>query len=74
MKIISTTNVHRDEQKELDDYLEENSWSKDDLTKDEVVGLSQIISWVIGSRKGDEISDLSYLDLINLKNKLNKQS
>lgn len=33
-------------------------------------GVLQIIQHVINSRKGDSISDLSYTQLINLKNKL----
>ena len=71
MKIVSTQNVHKDEQKELDDYLNDNHWLSSEITADEAKGLKQIINHVINSRQGDEISDLSYLELIKLKSKIN---
>jgi len=68
--LISTENVHRDEQKEIKNYLEQNCWKADELSSTELVGLQSLINYVINQRINDQASNLSYLELINLKNKL----
>lgn len=68
--VVSTTNVHKDEHKTLKEYLEENYWSYKYLTPDEIKGLLTMINYLISQRINDKASDLSYTDLLNLKNKL----
>ena len=69
--IIDTTNVHKDEVKGLTNQLENECWKHDTLTKDELIGLRQLINYVIEKRVNDKATDLSYTELLNLKNKLN---
>lgn len=68
--IIDTTNVHRDEVENLVNILEYDYWECEKLTKDEIVGLIQLINYVIEKRVNDKATDLSYTELLNLKNKL----
>jgi hypothetical protein len=70
--IVNLTNVHRDEQAILKDHLEDNSWQVEQLTKDEENALISLINHAINKRIGEQASGLSYLELINLKNKLSK--
>lgn len=43
-----------------------------ELDKNQKSGLIQLISYVIGKRVNDEATDLSYTELLNLKNELQK--
>ena len=71
MKIlISTENVHRDEINELKEYLGNNYWSSTELTQSELSGIVQMITYCIGQRINDSASDLSYMELLELRNKL----
>jgi hypothetical protein len=70
--IVNLNNVHRDEQAILTDHLEDNCWQVEQLTQDEQNGLISIINYVIDKRVGNNASSLSYLELLNLKNKLSK--
>jgi hypothetical protein len=69
--IIDTTNVHRDEVEALTNQLDAECWKFDTLTKDEIKGVSQLIDYVISHRVNNRASELSYLELLNLRNKLN---
>jgi len=69
--LVSTVNVHRDEKKSLLEDLERECWKVNELSKDELVGLRQLINYAINNRIIDKATDLSYTELINLKNKLN---
>lgn len=40
------------------------------LTNDELNGLKSLIDYVISKRVNDDASSLSYMELLNLKNKL----
>lgn len=68
--IVSTRNVHKDEQRELKQYLEDNFWSYKILTQDELNSLISLVNYLISKRIDDEPNNLSYLDLLNLKDKL----
>jgi hypothetical protein len=70
--IVNLNNVHRDEQAILKDHLDDNCWQVEELTQDEQNGLISILQYVIDARVGDNASKLSYLELLNLKNKLSK--
>ena len=70
--IICTDNVHRDEVAELKQSLENGCWANDELTTDEIKGLTSIINYVINIRIVNNASDLSYLELLNLKNKIQR--
>lgn len=70
--IICTNNVHRDEVDELKQSLENGCWANDELTTDEIKGLTSIINYVINIRIVNNASDLSYLELLNLKNKIQR--
>lgn len=70
--IVNLNNVHRDEQAILRDHLEDNCWQVEELTQDEQNGLISILNYVIDARVNDNASKLSYLELLNLKNKLSK--
>lgn len=67
--LINTENVHRDEIDKLRERLDDDCWQNDILSKDEV---NQLI-WLINNATGNKMNlDLSYLELINLKNKLQR--
>jgi hypothetical protein len=67
--IVNLENVHCDEQTQLREHLENECWDNDVLSKDEV---NQLI-WLINNATANRMNlDLSYLELINLKNKLQK--
>lgn len=67
--LINTENVHRDEIDKLRERLDDDCWQNDILSKDEV---NQLI-WLINNATGNRMNlDLSYLELINLKNKLQR--
>ena len=68
--IVFTENVHRDEKEELKNYLENNSWKSTDINPDELNAIISMINFVIGKRIGEQASGLSYLELLNLKNKI----
>lgn len=70
--LVNTNNVHRDEVKNLKERLENDSWQTESLTNDEIKGLLSITSFITNQRVGDKASELSYTDLINLRNKLYK--
>lgn len=70
--IVNLNNVHRDEQAILKDHLDDNHWQVEELTQDEQNGLISILHYIIYARVGDNASNLSYLELLNLKNKLSK--
>jgi hypothetical protein len=70
--IVNLTNVHRDEQAILTDHLEDNHWQVEQLTQDDHNALISLINYAINKRIGERASGLSYLELINLKNKLSK--
>lgn len=70
--IINLENVHRDEQAILKEHLADNHWQVEELTKDEQNGLISLINYATAKRIGDNASGLSYLELITLKNKLQK--
>ena len=70
--IVNLTNVHRDEQAILTDHLEDNHWQVEQLTQDDQNALISLINYAINKRIGERASGLSYLELINLKNKLSK--
>lgn len=67
--LVNFENVHIDEQTELRERLDDDCWQNDILSKDEV---NQLI-WLINNATGNRMNlDLSYLELINLKNKLQR--
>lgn len=67
--LVNFENVHRDEIDELRERLDDDCWQNDILSKDEV---NQLI-WLINNATGNRMKlDLSYLELINLKNKLQR--
>lgn len=67
--LVNIENVHRDEINELREHLENDCWENDVLSKNEV---NQLI-WLINNATANRMNlDLSYLDLINLKNKLQR--
>jgi hypothetical protein len=67
--LVNFENVHRDEIDELRERLDDDCWQNDILSKDEV---NQLI-WLINNATGNRMNlDLSYLELINLKNKLQR--
>lgn len=67
--LINIENVHRDEIDELRERLDDDCWQNDILSKDEV---NQLI-WLINNATENRMNlDLSYLELINLKNKLQR--
>ena len=70
--IINLENVHREEQAILKDHLADNNWQVEQLTKDEQNALISLINHATAKRIGEQASGLSYLELINLKNKLSK--
>ena len=70
--IVNLTNVHRDEQAILTDHLADNHWQVEQLTQDDQNALISLINYAINKRIGERASGLSYLELINLKNKLSK--
>lgn len=58
-----------------DDTIENMLLSRnpqEELTSQETTGLIAMINFAISHRITDKVSDLSYLELINLKNKLQK--
>jgi hypothetical protein len=69
--LVNTNNVHRDETHSLKEQLKTEQWQIETLTNDEIIGLRSIVSYIINNRIGDKASELSYTDLLNLKNKLN---
>ena len=71
--LVNTNNVHRNEIDSLTKRLSNDCWDFNTLTHDEVRGLRSIINHVINTRVGDKASELSYTDLLNLKNKLIKK-
>ena len=70
--LVNLTNVHRDEQAILKDHLEDNSWQVEELTQDDLHALISLVNHSINNRTNEVASGLSYLELLNLKNKLNK--
>lgn len=67
--LINIENVHLDEIDELRERLDDDCWQNDILSKDEV---NQLI-WLINNATANRMNlDLSYLELINLKNKLQR--
>jgi hypothetical protein len=70
--LVNLTNVHRDEQAILKDHLEDNSWQVEELTQDDINALISLVNHSINNRTNEVASGLSYLELLNLKNKLNK--
>jgi hypothetical protein len=70
--LVNLTNVHRDEQAILKDHLEDNSWQVEELTQDDLNALISLVNHSINNRTNEVASGLSYLELLNLKNKLNK--
>ena len=70
--LVNLTNVHRDEQAILKDHLEDNSWQVEELTQDDLNALISLVNYSINNRTNEVASGLSYLELLNLKNKLNK--
>lgn len=70
MIIVSTTNVHRDEIKELQDFLEFNSWKHTALSADEIIAIQSMINYCIAERVNETASGISYTELLNLKNKI----
>lgn len=71
MKIlISTSGTHRDELGELKEYLSENSWSSKELTQEEITGVTQMINYCINKRINNKATDLSYMKLLEVINKL----
>jgi hypothetical protein len=70
--LVNLTNVHRDEQSILKDHLEDNSWQVEELTQDDLNALISLVNHSINNRTNEVASGLSYLELLNLKNKLNK--
>ena len=63
--LINLENVHIDEITELRENLENDCWQNDTLSKNEV---NQLI-WLINNATENRMNlDLSYLELINLKN------
>jgi hypothetical protein len=70
--LVNLTNVHRDEQAILKDHLEDNSWQVEELTQDDLNALISLVNHSINNRTNEVASGLSYTELLNLKNKLNK--
>jgi hypothetical protein len=70
--LVNLTNVHRDEQAILKDHLEDNSWQVEELTQDDLNALISLVNHSINNRTNEVASGLSYMELLNLKNKLNK--
>lgn len=70
--LVFTENTHRDEQAELKKYLDDNCWKSKTITNDEINGILSIINYVINKRVNNNASDLSYTELLNLKNKLRR--
>jgi hypothetical protein len=70
--LVNLTNVHRDEQAILKDHLEDNSWQVEQLTQDDINALISLVNHSINNRTNEVASGLSYTELLNLKNKLNK--
>jgi len=70
--LVNLTNVHRDEQAILRDHLEDNSWQVEELTQDDLNALISLVNHSINNRTNEVASGLSYLELLNLKNKLSK--
>lgn len=70
--LVNLTNVHRDEQAILKDHLENNSWQVEQLTQDDINALISLVNHSINNRTNEVASGLSYTELLNLKNKLNK--
>lgn len=67
--LINIENVHRDEIDKLRERLDDDCWQNDILSKDEVNQLIYLINYATANRMN---LDLSYLELINLKNKLQR--
>jgi hypothetical protein len=70
--IVNTQHIHVDEVDALKEELEADCWGFQELTTDEINGLISLINYVIGKRKSDKASDLSYTELLELKNKLQR--
>ena len=70
--LVNLTNVHRDEQAILKDHLEDNSWQVEELTQNDINALISLVNHSINNRSNEVASGLSYMELLNLKNKLNK--
>jgi len=70
--LVNLTNVHRDEQAILKDHLEDNSWQVEELTQDDINALISLVNHSINNRTNEVASGLSYMELLKLKNKLNK--
>jgi len=68
--LVSTTNVHKDEVRDLKEYLDKKCWKVSEISAEEIQGILDIINYIILKRKNDDASNLSYMELINLKNKL----
>ena len=67
--LINIENVHRDEIDKLRERLDDDCWQNDILSKDEVNQLIYLINYATANRMN---LDLSYLELTNLKNKLQR--
>jgi hypothetical protein len=68
--LLNLTNVHRDEQEIVKEYLEADSWQTDNISIDEQNALISMINYIIDKRVN--ACNLSYLELINLKIKLGR--
>jgi len=70
--LVNTLYINKEEIADLKEHLEADCWLHQELTSSEVKGLISIINYVVNNRATDEASDLSYTELLELKNKLQK--
>jgi hypothetical protein len=70
--LVNLTNVHRDEQAILKNYLEDNCWQVEELTQEELKGVTLLLNHDMDKLPIDRFSELSYDQLSEVKRKLNK--
>ncbi len=70
--LVNLTNVHRDEQAILKKYLEDNCWQVEELTQEELKGVTLLLNHDMANLPVDRFSELSYDQLSEVKRKLNK--
>ena len=68
--LVNADNCHEDEITELKSHLDNESWRNNFITENERQGMLQIINYVISERVNDKATDLCYIGLLGLKNKL----
>jgi hypothetical protein len=70
--LVNLTNVHRDEQAILKKYLENNCWQVEELTQEELKGVTLLLNHDMDQYPVDRFSGLSTDGLRDIKDKLNK--